>query len=80
MAEHHFDPAHPPTRPPSDVRQPLMWRMGVRLVSDHQPWRPMAPWQANPRCRSCGRAWPCPGHRLGTRGLAASRQDPPEGC
>jgi hypothetical protein len=76
MTQHHVDPTNPPTQPPPDVRQPLMWWMGVRLVVDHQPWRPVAPWQVNPRCRNCGRIWPCPGHRLGIRGLAISRQDP----
>jgi hypothetical protein len=77
MVEHLFDPANPPAEPPPDVRQPLMWRMGVRLVTDHQPRRLVAPWQTGPICRSCGRAWPCPPHRLGTRGLLASRQEPP---
>jgi hypothetical protein len=77
---HPFDPMHPPTKLPSDVRQPLMWWMGVRLLTDHQPRRLVAPWQAGPVCRACGRPWPCPPHRLGTRGLLAARQEPPEGA
>lgn len=77
MAEHWFDPADPPRQPPPDVRQPLMWWMGVRLVTDHRPRRAL-PWHTRPSCRSCGRSWPCPPHRLGARGLLAARDELPE--
>jgi hypothetical protein len=70
-----FDPSNPPEEPPAQVAQPMMWRMAVRLVTDHRPdWSAVG--RARPPCRCCGDSWPCRGHELGRRGLVASLRDP----
>lgn len=69
------DPESAP-EPPPEVVQPLLWRMGVRLIADHQVLWPAPPWQSPPACRNCGQPWPCPGRRLGERGVLASMEQP----
>jgi hypothetical protein len=73
-----FDPRHPPEHPPPQVRRPLLWRMGWRLVTDHRP-PPVSAGLGAPECRSCARGWPCEPYLLGRRGLVASLTDPAQG-
>ncbi|SDZ06980.1 hypothetical protein SAMN05444365_105157 [Micromonospora pattaloongensis] len=74
MAELPFDPDDPPDDPPEQVRQPMMWRLAVRLLRDHQG-APAGP-AGDPVCRACGDPWPCRPHRIARRGLVAALRDP----
>lgn len=65
-----------PDHPPDEVVQPLLWRLGARLMREHRARWTVPPWQAGPVCRSCGRPWPCAARRLGERGLLASMRYP----
>lgn len=81
MTDRHGEELFPDL--PPRVRWPLMWRMSVRLVTDHRPWPVGIPWRDRPVCRGCRDTWPCGPYLLGRRGLAASltpRGDLNGGC
>ncbi len=64
-----FDPVNPPRHPPRGV-DPLLWRAGHQVWSDHRVAR-------DGRCtaRACRDAftdWPCPPRRLGVVALMAA--------
>ncbi len=65
-----FDPAHPPSDPPPDVPQAMLWRVAVRLHQDHGVL--VRDSRGVPACARCGQAWPCFGRRLALRGLLAA--------
>lgn len=74
MAELPFDPDNPPDEPPEQVRQPMMWRLAVRLHRDHERGQPDP--AGSPFCRACGDPWPCRPRRIARRGLVAALRDP----
>lgn len=75
MSSLPFDPQDPPEEPPQQVRQPMMWRLAVRLYRDHA--LAAAPVGAPPRCQVCRQPWPCPPRRTAERGLVAAFAEPP---
>ncbi|MBE1492418.1 hypothetical protein [Plantactinospora soyae] len=76
-----FDPENPPDEPPPGVRQPMAWRLAVRLHRDHSPLpagpTPEMSGPGSPDvCRTCGDPWPCHGRRIAVRGLLAACRGP----
>jgi hypothetical protein len=62
-----FDLTDPPDRPPSEVSEPLFWRVAVCLLREHSPG--LGGVGALVRCRTCAEVWPCRSRRLAERAL-----------
>jgi len=62
-----FDLTDPPDRPPSEVSEPLFWRLAVCLFREHSPG--LGGVGALVRCRTCAEVWPCRCRRLAERAL-----------
>lgn len=57
----------PPVEPPAGVTSEVLWRLAVRLFTDHHKDALAA--LDGPRCVSCRQPWPCSGRRLAELGL-----------
>jgi hypothetical protein len=73
-----FDPEDPPTEPPLDAPQPLLWAMARQVFGDHDvpedDGGPMVP-----RCRLCDEPWPCRPRRVAEHALLAACRAPQVG-
>jgi hypothetical protein len=64
-------PPTPPGEPPPGVTSEVLWRLAVRLFTDHH--RESLAAAGGPHCGSCRQPWPCSGRRLAELGLNRAR-------
>jgi hypothetical protein len=64
-------PPTPPGEPPPGVTSEVLWRLAVRLFTDHH--RESLAAAGGPRCGRCQQPWPCSGRRLAELGLNRAR-------